>query len=62
MKSWKAFAAAIAATATVAYAADWPDHPVKWIVPFAPGGANDLIGRAGAEGVSKVGHGGILAG
>ena len=53
MKTWKAFAATLAAVAGIAYAADWPDHPVKWIVPFAPGGANDLIGRAGAEGVSK---------
>jgi tripartite-type tricarboxylate transporter receptor subunit TctC len=33
--------------------ADWPDHAVKWIVPFAPGGANDLIARAAAEAVSK---------
>ena len=33
--------------------AEWPDHPIKWIVPFAPGGANDLIARAAADGVSK---------
>ena len=33
--------------------AEWPDRPVKWIVPFAPGGANDLITRAAAEGVAK---------
>jgi len=33
--------------------ADWPDHAVKWIVPFGPGGANDLIARAAAEAVSK---------
>src|SRR5689334_11985247 len=33
--------------------AQWPDHPIKWVVPFAAGGANDLIARAAAEGVSK---------
>ncbi len=55
MKTWKAVfapAAAVAAT-TTALAPDWPDRPVKWVVPFAPGGANDLVGRAGADGVSK---------
>jgi tripartite-type tricarboxylate transporter receptor subunit TctC len=47
----------IAALAAVAIAlpalAAWPDHPIKWVVPFAAGGANDLIARAAADGVSK---------
>ena len=33
--------------------AEWPDHAIKWVVPFGPGGANDLIARAAAEAVSK---------
>jgi tripartite-type tricarboxylate transporter receptor subunit TctC len=33
--------------------APWPDHAIKWIVPFSPGGANDLIARAAAEAVAK---------
>jgi tripartite-type tricarboxylate transporter receptor subunit TctC len=49
--------AALAAFAVVlistAARADWPDHAIKWVVPFGPGGANDLIARAAAETTSK---------
>ena len=37
----------------VAAKAEWPERPVRWVVPFGPGGANDLIARVAAEGVSK---------
>jgi tripartite-type tricarboxylate transporter receptor subunit TctC len=36
-----------------AIAQNWPDHPIRFIVPFTAGGANDLMGRAAAEGASK---------
>lgn len=32
----------------------WPNKPIHFIVPFSAGGANDLMGRAAAEGASKV--------
>jgi len=35
------------------HAQTWPEHPIRFIVPFTAGGANDLMGRAAAEGVSK---------
>ena len=46
-------AATAMALAPIAARAEWPDKTIKWIVPFGPGGANDLIARAAAEGVSK---------
>jgi tripartite-type tricarboxylate transporter receptor subunit TctC len=36
-----------------ATAQTWPERPVKWVVPFSPGGANDLVARAAAEAVAK---------
>ncbi|WP_158219308.1 MULTISPECIES: tripartite tricarboxylate transporter substrate binding protein [unclassified Achromobacter] len=36
--------AAVLATTAPAHAA-YPDHPIKLIIPFAPGGGNDAVGR-----------------
>ena len=38
----------------VAQAASWPDKPVKLILPYAPGGATDLIGRPWADKLGQV--------
>lgn len=37
-----------------AAAQSWPIKPIRLIVPFSAGGANDLMARAAAEGASKV--------
>jgi tripartite-type tricarboxylate transporter receptor subunit TctC len=44
----------LAAIGASAMAADpWPNRLIHFIVGFGPGGANDLVARAVAEGVSK---------
>ena len=39
--------------ATNAVAQEWPNKPIRWIVPFPPGGAMDVMARALAEKSSK---------
>jgi len=37
-----------------AQVANWPERPVRCIIPYAPGGGSDLIGRPWAEALSQA--------
>jgi tripartite-type tricarboxylate transporter receptor subunit TctC len=63
--------AATACAALPARAAEWPAHPITIVVPFTPGGANDLVARVFAKRIgeelktdviveNRAGAGGIL--
>src|SRR4051795_1524508 len=55
MKFWSALALLLALTAPAA--AEYPDKPVRLIIPFPPGGSNDVVGRLVANQLSeKLGH------
>ena len=47
------FVALAALSLGSAFGQIWPNRPIKFIVPFAAGGANDLMARAAAEGAAK---------
>ncbi|HEY8051030.1 MAG TPA: tripartite tricarboxylate transporter substrate binding protein [Ramlibacter sp.] len=48
-------ATALLAAAPLVHADEpWPSRPIHFVVPFGPGGANDLLARAAADGASKV--------
>src|SRR6187431_1976726 len=49
-----AIAAATALFPTFVMAQSYPDKPVRFIVPFPPGGAVDTVGRLVAAGLSKA--------
>ena len=56
--TWKCFALMLALVAPLAASAargdDYPSHPIKLIVPFAPGGAADAVARIIGRRVSET--------
>ena len=53
------FLAAVAATSAAgaspfAMAQDWPANPVRWVVPYPPGGGTDVLARTVAESMRKT--------
>lgn len=49
-----AVAAAAVSRGASAQAAGWPNRPVKLVVPYAPGGASDIVGRPWADALSQA--------
>ena len=49
-----ALAGALLLSPAAARAGDWPERPVRMIIPFAPGAGADIVGRTFAEELAKA--------
>jgi tripartite-type tricarboxylate transporter receptor subunit TctC len=47
-------AAALLLLPATGHAADWPERPVRMIIPFAPGAGADIVGRTFAEELARA--------
>jgi tripartite-type tricarboxylate transporter receptor subunit TctC len=48
------FAATFLLAGTEAAAQPWPSKPIKWVVPFAPGGTTDILARTVGDKLSQA--------
>ncbi len=49
-----AVGASLAATAVAARAADWPDKPIRWVVPYPAGGGTDVVARTLGQAITPA--------